>query len=205
MSLPVPNSLPAQDSSSTSGGQESSEPVFSAEERTLLLRVAGESIVSALESQELSLEPPSAHLAEPHGVFTTLHIHGKLRGCVGYVRPTAAVYRAVAETARAAAFADNRFPPVTREEVSLLEIELSILSLPQAIQPEAIVVGRHGLFISQHGRRGLLLPQVAVEHRWDRETFLEQTCLKAGLPPDAWQKGASIEAFRAEVFRGSGL
>ena len=124
----------------------------------------------------------------------------KLRGCVGYVLPTCPVYRAVAETARAAAFEDNRFPPVTREEAPHLEIELSILSPPQPILPEEIEIGRHGLLISWHGRRGLLLPQVPVEHAWDRATFLEQTCRKAGLPPDAWQKGASIEAFTAEVF-----
>jgi AmmeMemoRadiSam system protein A len=170
-----------------------------------LLRVAHESISSVLESRELSLDPPSAHLAEPRGVFTTLHIRGRLRGCVGYVRPTAPVYRAVAETARAAAFEDNRFPPVTREEAPLLEIELSILSPPQPIQPEAIQIGRHGLLISQHERRGLLLPQVALEHKWSLETFLEQTCLKAGLPPNAWQKGAFIEAFTAEIFGDKAL
>ncbi len=125
----------------------------------------------------------------------------ELRGCVGYVLPTCPVYRAVAETARAAAFDDNRFPPVTiAEEASHLEIELSILSPAQSIQPEEIEVGRHGLLISWHGRRGLLLPQVPVEHGWDRIAFLEQTCRKAGLPQDAWQKGATIEAFTAEVF-----
>jgi len=125
---------------------------------------------------------------------------GELRGCVGYVLPTCPVYRAVAETARAAAFDDNRFPPVTPDEAPHLEIELSILSPPQPIHPEEIEVGRHGLFVTQHGRRGLLLPQVPIEHKWDRTTFLEQTCRKAGLPLDAWQKGATIQAFVAEVF-----
>jgi len=123
-----------------------------------------------------------------------------LRGCVGYVLPTSPVYRAVAETARAAAFDDNRFPPVTREEAPHLAIELSILSPPQAIQPEEIEIGRHGLLIGWQGRRGLLLPQVPVERAWDRTVFLEQTCHKAGLPADAWQRGAAIEAFTAEVF-----
>jgi len=123
-----------------------------------------------------------------------------LRGCVGYVLPTCALYRAVAETARAAAFDDNRFPPVTREEAAHLEIELSILSPAQPIQAEELEVGRHGLLVSWHGRRGLLLPQVPTERGWDRTTFLEQTCRKAGLPLDAWQKGASLEAFTAEVF-----
>jgi AmmeMemoRadiSam system protein A len=115
------------------------------------------------------------------------------------------VYRAVAETARAAAFDDNRFPPVTIEEAPHLEIELSILSPPQVIRPEDIEVGRHGLLISQNGRRGLLLPQVPIEHEWDRVMFLEQTCRKAGLPLNAWQKGATIEGFTAEIFRDKAL
>jgi AmmeMemoRadiSam system protein A len=106
----------------------------------------------------------------------------------------------VAETARAAAFNDNRFLPLTPEEAPHLQIELSILSPPQAIRSEEIEVGRHGLLITWHGRRGLLLPQVPSERAWDRTTFLQQTCRKAGLPQDAWQKGAAIEAFTAEVF-----
>jgi len=134
------------------------------------------------------------------GVFTSLYLQGKLRGCVGYVLPTSSIYRAVSETAHAAAFNDNRFSPVTADEAPHLEIELSILTPPQPILPEAIEIGRHGLLISQHGRRGLLLPQVAVEHEWDATTFLQQTCHKAGLPPNAWQKGASILAFTAEIF-----
>jgi uncharacterized protein (TIGR00296 family) len=89
---------------------------------------------------------------------------------------------------------------VTREEAPHLQIELSILSPPKAIASEEIEIGRHGLLITMLGRRGLLLPQVPVERTWDRATFLEQTCRKAGLPSDAWQKGAKIEAFTAEVF-----
>jgi len=176
---------------------------FSPDERALLLRLAHESIVSALEPRALSLHPPTPHLAEPRGVFTSLHLRGQLRGCVGYVLPVDSVYAAVAETARAAAFDDNRFDPVTIEEARALEIELSILSPPRPILAEAVEIGRHGLLISLGGRRGLLLPQVPVEHHWDRVTFLEQTCRKAGLPLDAWEKGAAIEAFTAEVFGDS--
>jgi AmmeMemoRadiSam system protein A len=176
---------------------------FSQEERALLLRLAHDSISSALEHREISLDAPTAHLAEPRGVFTSLYLRGQLRGCVGYVLPTSAVFRAVAETARAAAFSDNRFPPVTAEESPHLQIELSILSPPQPISAEGIEVGRHGLLITWHGHRGLLLPQVPVERAWDRTTFLEQTCRKAGLPPEAWKQGAAIEAFSAEVFGGS--
>jgi AmmeMemoRadiSam system protein A len=106
----------------------------------------------------------------------------------------------VAETARAAAFDDSRFLPVTQEEASQLEVSLSVLSRLVSILPEAVEVGRHGLLISDGVRRGLLLPQVPVEYGWDRETFLQQTCRKAGLPLDAWRKTATIVAFTAEVF-----
>jgi len=173
---------------------------FSPDERALLLRLAHESVLSALKGREMPLAPPTPHLAEPRGVFTSLHLHGELRGCVGYVLPAGPLYTAVVETARAAAFEDTRFYPVTLEEAPALEVELSVLSVPQPISAEAVEVGRHGLLIGMHGRRGLLLPQVPVEHKWDRITFLQQTCRKAGLPMDAWQKGAAIESFTAEVF-----
>ena len=173
---------------------------FSQDERTLLLRLAHDSILSALEKREIPIDPPTAHLSEPRGVFTSLYLRGELRGCVGYVFPKDPVYRAVAETARAAAFEDTRFYPVTLPEAQALEIELSILSPPQAILAEAVEIGRHGLLISMGGQRGLLLPQVPVEHNWDRLTFLEHTCRKAGLPLDAWKNGAKVEAFTAEVF-----
>jgi AmmeMemoRadiSam system protein A len=173
---------------------------FSPEERVLLLETAHESILSALEKRGIQLDPPNPHLAEARGAFTSLYLRGDLRGCVGYVLPVSSVYRAVIDTARAAAFEDTRFHPVTVDEARALEIELSILSPPQPIAADAIEVGRHGLLISLGGHRGLLLPQVPVEHSWDRTTFLEQTCRKAGLPLDAWQKGAVVEAFTAEVF-----
>jgi AmmeMemoRadiSam system protein A len=190
MSLLQPNSSAAVDP-----GHE-----FSSEERTQLLRLAHDSIAAGLEHRELALAPPTPHLAELRGAFTSLYLRGELRGCVGYVLPTCSVYRAVAETARAAAFDDNRFAPVTKEEAAHLQVELSILSPPRSIHPEEIEVGRHGLLITGLGRRGLLLPQVPIERGWDPTTFLEQTCLKAGLPANAWQTGATIEAFSAEVF-----
>jgi AmmeMemoRadiSam system protein A len=177
---------------------------FSAEERALLLRLAHDSILSALEKRSIPLEPPTPHLAEPRGVFTSLYLQGQLRGCVGYALAVTPVYRAVAETARAAAFEDIRFSPVNLEEAPHLQVELSILSVPRAITAEEVKPGRHGLLITLNGRRGLLLPQVAQEHGWDRVTFLEQTCRKAGLPVDAWQKAAIIEAFTAEVFGEKG-
>jgi AmmeMemoRadiSam system protein A len=200
MSLPRPSSAsvaadqPAEASSSLSAQE------FSAEERSLLLRLAHDAILCALEKREISLDSPAPHLAEPRGVFTSLYLRGELRGCVGFVMPVTTLYRAVAETACAAAFDDTRFCPVTIEEAPDLAVELSVLSPPEPIRPEAVEIGRHGLIISQHGHRGLLLPQVPVEHSWDRVTFLQQTCRKAGLPLDAWQNGATIEAFSAEVF-----
>jgi AmmeMemoRadiSam system protein A len=200
----VAASLTSESEASKSIASADSSHEFSPKERSLLLRLAHDSISSALERREISLDPPTAHLAEPRGVFTSLYLREQLRGCVGYVLPTCSVFRAVAETARAAAFNDNRFPPVTVEESPHLQIELSILSPPELISAEAIEVGRHGLLITRHGHRGLLLPQVPVERSWDRTTFLEQTCRKAGLPPDSWQKGATIEAFTAEVFGEKG-
>jgi AmmeMemoRadiSam system protein A len=192
MSLPRPSPIDVEHS------ELSGE--FSQEERNTLLQLAHEAIISALEGREIPLDPPTSHFAEPRGAFTSLYLNGQLRGCVGYVLPTSSVYRAVAETARAAAFEDTRFYPVTIAEAPHLQIELSILSPPQPIAAEAVEVGRHGLLISTSFRRGLLLPQVPIEHHWDRITFLEQTCRKAGLPTDAWQKGATIEAFTAEIF-----
>jgi len=189
MSLPPPN--PVEVSSSSE---------YSQEERALLLRLAHESILSALENRKLPSDPPTDHLSQKRGVFASLYLAGELRGCVGFLQAVDAVYRAVAQAAQAAAFEDNRFNPITLEEAPRLQIELSILSPMQPIAAEDVDVGRHGLLISMHGRRGLLLPQVAIEHHWDRAAFLEHTCRKAGLPHDAWQKGAKIEAFTAEVF-----
>ncbi len=173
---------------------------FSREERATLLQLAHQSISAALSGQPISLDPPTPHLAEPRGVFTTLYLQSQLRGCVGYVFPTSSVYRTVAETAQAAAFQDPRFPPATQEEAPQLEVSLSILSPLKVITAEQIEVGKHGLVISMAGRRGLLLPQVPIEQGWDRIQFLEQTCRKAGLPMDAWKSGATLEAFTAEVF-----
>jgi len=182
---------------------------FSLEQRRTLLQIAHQAILSGLERQPFPAAPSlPARLAEPRGVFTTLYLpgdlpgdlHRQLRGCVGYAAPIAPLCRAVAETARAAAFEDSRFLPVTKQEALQLEISLSVLSRLFPIRPEAVEVGRHGLVISEGGRRGLLLPQVPIEHSWDRETFLEQTCRKAGLPLDAWRKAATLEAFTAEVF-----
>jgi len=185
---------------------EAAEPVpFSAEERAEMLRLAHAAIAAALAGSKLELNPTSERLLEPRGAFTTLHLEGNLRGCVGYVYPVKPLCRTVAETAAAAAFNDTRFPPVTAEEAPRLKVEISVLSPLAPIAAEDIEAGRHGLVITLGSRRGLLLPQVAVEFGWDAPTFLQETCHKAGLPPDAWERGAVIEAFTAEVFHDEGF
>jgi AmmeMemoRadiSam system protein A len=173
---------------------------FSPEERQSLLTLAQDAIAAALAGKTVDTTSPTEHLAEHRGAFTTLTIGRELRGCVGYVFPNYSLYRTVAETAVAAAMHDTRFTPVTPEELPNLEYEISVLSPLQPIDPEDVEVGKHGLVVTFGGRRGLLLPQVPVEHGWDRETFLAQTCMKAGLPADAWERGATLQAFTAEIF-----
>ena len=173
---------------------------YSPEERKQLLRLAHHAVEAELRQLPLDLRPPSPHLAEPRGAFTTLHSHGKLRGCIGYVTALHPLYTTVAETAVAAALRDPRFPPVTASEAPALQIEISVLSPMAPIAPNAVEVGKHGLLVTLGAFRGLLLPQVPLEWGWDRETFLAETCRKAGLPPDAWQHGATLEGFTAEIF-----
>jgi AmmeMemoRadiSam system protein A len=185
---------------------EAAEPSpYSPEERAELLRLAHEAIEAGLSDRKLELNPISERLLESRGAFTTLHLDRRLRGCVGYVYPVKPLYRTVAETAMAAAFNDTRFLPVTAEEAPRLKVEISVLSRLAPIAPEDIEAGRHGLVVTLGSRRGLLLPQVAIEFGWDARVFLEETCHKAGLLPDAWERGATIEAFTAEVFHEEGF
>ena len=144
--------------------------------------------------------PPAT--AVPRGAFVTLHKMTLLRGCIGYVLPMTPLYRAVIENTIHAARSDPRFPPVDRDEVPGLRIEISAMSSPRTIQTvEDIRVGRHGLMVRKGSARGLLLPQVATERGWDRDTFLDHTCQKAGLAPDTWRNGGlEIQVFSAEVF-----
>jgi AmmeMemoRadiSam system protein A len=175
-------------------------PLTEADQQTLL-RMAREAIVEYLRQHRLPEvpEPPEA-LRQPCGAFVTLRKGRRLRGCIGYVEAVKPLYATVRECAVAAALHDPRFHPVAPQEVPELSLEISVLSPLAEIAPEKIEVGRHGLLISRGAQRGLLLPQVAVEWHWNREQFLEETCLKAGLPPDAWQHGATIQAFTAQAF-----
>ena len=183
-------------------------------ERRALLRLARGAIEARCAGQPLeSFERPaslqtgalSPRLRTQAGVFVTLHRRGwlgeeHLRGCVGFVETTAPLYRAVMEAAAAAATEDPRFSPVRSEELPELEIEISVLSAPAPIAVDQIRVGVHGLIVSQGRARGLLLPQVAAEREWSAQRFVEETCRKAGLPIDAWRRGARLEAFEADVF-----
>ncbi|WP_419786534.1 AmmeMemoRadiSam system protein A [Pseudodesulfovibrio sp.] len=147
-------------------------------------------------------DPPTEKLRESLGAFVTLKLGGRLRGCIGMVQGQGELYRTIWDMAQRAAFEDPRFPPVSAEEFERLEYEISILSPIEPCPDAALVeVGRHGLIMMRGGRSGLLLPQVPVEWKWDRETFLAQTCLKAGLDRDAWlDPSTSIFWFEAVVF-----
>lgn len=148
------------------------------------------------------LEPPNRNLAEHSGAFVTLWKNGELRGCIGYVRPIGSVYECVLQAAAKAALDDPRFPPVRPEEVSLIEIEISVLSpLRRITNPDDIEVGTHGLIVEHADKQGVLLPQVAVAQGWDRMKFLQQTMAKAGLSrKQQTSEKTSIFTFTADVF-----
>jgi AmmeMemoRadiSam system protein A len=185
--------------------REEERPATTPDERELL-RIARETLRAAVEEGR-TYEPPrpaSAELLEERGVFVTLKSYGTLRGCIGYVLPTVPLYLAVRDMAINSALRDPRFPPVTPEELPTLHIEISVMTLLQAVEdPNEIVVGEDGLVIEAEGRSGLLLPQVAPEQGWDRERFLEGVCMKAGLPPDAYTwEDATLQKFQAHIFGG---
>jgi AmmeMemoRadiSam system protein A len=170
-------------------------------ERAALLRFARDTIAAYLTG---SAPPPPVGLSDPgahSGAFVTLHARGELRGCIGHPGSSKPLDEVVGVCAVAAATEDPRFPPLTAAELPGVAVEISVLTPIRPVGAvDEIEVGRDGLVAQDGFRRGLLLPQVAVEHRWDRDTFLSHTCLKAGLRPDAWRTGARISRFQAEVF-----
>ncbi len=141
-------------------------------------------------------------LEERRGVFVTLSMRARLRGCIGRVEPDAPLRVLVPEMARAAAVADPRFPILRARELPTIEIEISLLSPLELItDPAGVEVGRHGLLVAARGSRGLLLPQVPLQYGWSREEFLSETCLKAGLEAQAWRSDrVALHVFTAEVF-----
>ena len=177
--------------------------MLSLSEKKLLLSTARSAIEAATQDKPLpTLKniPPS--LEVPSGAFVTLKEHDELRGCIGYIESETPLINTVQEVAVKSALTDPRFNPVVETEVSSLEIEISVMSPIEEIKDVKIIeVGKHGLIIQKGMRRGLLLPQVPVEYGWDRETFLNQTARKAGLPTNAWQRpDTKLFIFTAEVF-----
>jgi uncharacterized protein len=180
-------------------------PSLSEADRQSLLELARRAIAAALSLEKPAGGiPPSGVFEEKRGVFVTLHARGRLRGCIGVIEAFEPLGESIARCAASAALRDPRFSPVRAEELPELQIELSLLSSPEPILPENIEIGKHGLLISQAAKRGLLLPQVAVQHKLSREQFLGETCRKAGLAAHAWQEPETqILGFTCEVFSES--
>jgi len=183
-----------------------------------LLRIAHNSIKLAFDDKDLDLiKTNDKELNAKVGVFVTLYDkhHGKgkeLRGCIGFTESRLPLWRSVAEAARLSAFDDPRFPPLKKDELDHVSIEISVLTKPETVKnkkakpsdiSKQIEVGKDGLIIEYSGFSGLLLPQVAVEYGWDAERFLEETCIKAGISPDSWKNsGARIYKFQCVIFSG---
>lgn len=179
--------------------------MLSPQQRRQLLTIARRSIESVLAGAHVELDRAQldADLRRPSGAFVSLHTRdGGLRGCIGSIHPVAPLHEAVSTSAVNAAFRDPRFYPLRHDELTDVQIEISVMSPIVAVASvEEIEVGRDGLIVRRGARAGLLLPQVATEYGWDREAFLRHTCMKAGLPPEAWREpGCGIERFSAEVF-----
>lgn len=176
--------------------------VLGLEDQKFLLQLARNAIRTTLQKGRRlpPVDSLSSLLREKRGVFVTLWFVGELRGCIGLPYPIKPLVEAVQEAAISAAFQDPRFPPLAQEEFSSIEIEISVLTVPRQMDPSKVKVGVHGLIVKKGNRSGLLLPQVAVDHHMDRETFLSQTCVKAGLPPESWREKVDLSAFEAQVF-----
>lgn len=173
------------------------------EEKEELLSLARASLSRYLcDGTKPYYRPKNSGVQTKCGAFVTLRKDDRLRGCIGHILPTEPVYQIVIDCAIAAAVKDPRFSSVTRNELDDIRIEISLLSTLWSVSTiDDIKVGVHGLVISKGPRQGLLLPQVAIQQGWDHITFLEYTCLKAGLPKEAWKKGAKVRVFSVQVFK----
>jgi AmmeMemoRadiSam system protein A len=171
------------------------------DERGTLLRLARDAIAARLEGRAVDLPVATGGLTRRTGAFVTIGHRNRLRGCVGSVERHERLIDVVARCAGDAATMDPRFPPLPLDDLADVVLEISVLGPFEPIEdPASVEVGRHGLVVEQGKRRGLLLPQVPGEWGWDRETFLSQTCVKAGLASDAWKTGARLFTFEAYVF-----
>lgn len=177
-------------------------PCLSEADQQALLELARKAIREAvLHRKILDVIPREGISSERRGVFVTLHVRGRLQGCIGMTEPSESLGEAVVRCAVSAALEDPRFSPMKEPQLEEMSIEISLLSPLEPILPEAIEIGRHGLLIVNHAQRGLLLPKVATEHGLSREQFLEETCRKAGLPRQAWKDSETrIFRFTCEVF-----
>jgi uncharacterized protein len=175
--------------------------MLTSEQRRALLDLARSSVESQVTGSA-PIAPGPLELPDASGVFVTLKRRGQLRGCLGTLQNRAGLAAEVIRCAADSASEDPRFPPVSRDELPELSLEISVLGPLESIdaRPDAFTIGVHGLVAEQGLHRGLLLPQVATEWGWDGEQFLRQTCVKAGLLPDAWRHGARVFRFSAEVF-----
>ena len=177
-------------------------PFLSETDRRAALELARKAVVEAVSCQKLPDPIPQEGIFRVRrGVFVTLHVRGQLQGCIGVTEPSEPLGEAIVRCAVSAALEDPRFAPVKEAQLDEMDIEISLLSPLEPILPEAIEIGRHGLLIVLHAQRGLLLPQVAIEHRLTREQFLEETCRKAGLRREAWKDPETrLFGFTCEVF-----
>lgn len=179
------------------------EDLLSSTEKKVLLTIARQSIVSYVNGAEMCVVPrEERRLNMKHGCFVTIKQHGKLRGCIGNFQSELPLFKEVSAIAVASASQDPRFYPLKKQDIDSISLEISVLSPLKKIEDiENIIVGTHGIYLEKGYYRGVLLPQVAVDHHWDRTTFLNQTCIKAGLPTTAWQESdADIYIFDAQIF-----
>ncbi|UFS71274.1 AmmeMemoRadiSam system protein A [Geomonas sp. RF6] len=176
--------------------------MLNTEEKRLLLELAREAITSYVRTGEVPVREVTAHpLTECAGCFVTIKKEGALRGCIGNFTSDKPLYKLVQEMAVSAATRDPRFYPMKEEDLISFDLEISVLSpLTKVASVEEVQVGVHGLYLEKNFSRGVLLPQVATDHGWDRETFLSQTALKAGLKKDDWKEGSDVYVFTAKVF-----
>lgn len=166
-----------------------------------LLRHARRAIAARLEERPLEPLPSPGALGEPAAAFVTIRLADRLRGCIGSIEDDEPLVEVVARCAADAATRDPRFQPLPHEALAEARLEISVLTpFRRVSDPAETEVGRHGVMVERGPHRALLLPQVAGEWGWDRETFLSQTCVKAGLPADAWRTGAAVHTFEAQVF-----
>jgi AmmeMemoRadiSam system protein A len=172
------------------------------DEKQALLQIARASIQAELAGKKPPAAKGQGALEEKRGAFVSLKKRGRLRGCIGFIEARKPLAKTVEEMAIAAAFQDPRFEPLKKEELKDLRLEISVLTpLRKTTDVGQIEVGTHGLYVRKGGCAGLLLPQVATEYGWDRDTFLKETCCKAGLAPDAWcDPETEIYLFSADVF-----